>query len=137
MCIGCWQRLGLRRRTARALHRTWGECPRWSALGLFSSAVPGILIGATTEWIFGVPIDLLSGHKYWWAAAMYGELGPRVGLAWNLYMFGVYLGVQYLWQAALICLALRRVQRVPVWAAVLLGLVSYLLTMLFWSLLIR
>jgi hypothetical protein len=103
----------------------------------FASAVPGILIGATTEWIFGVPIDLLTGHDYWWTAAMAGELGPGVGLAWNLYMFGVYLGVQYAWQAALVCLALRRVQKVPVWAAVVLGLGIYLVTMLFWSVFIR
>ncbi len=103
----------------------------------FASAVPGILIGAITEWIFGVPIDLLTGHKYWWTAAMYGELGPRVGLAWNLYVFGVYLGIQYLWQAALVCLALRRVQKVPIWAAVLLGLVCYVVFMAFWSVFIR
>jgi len=68
---------------------------------------------------------------------MYTELGPRLGLAWNLYVFWVYLGVQYAWQAALLCLALRRVQKVPVWAAVPLGLATYLLTMLFWSVFIR
>jgi hypothetical protein len=103
----------------------------------FALAVPGILIGATTEWIFGVPVDLLSGHDYWWVAAMNGELGPGVGFAWNLYVFGIYLGLQYAWQAALICLALRRVQKVPVWVALLLGLGIYLVTMLFWSVFIR
>ncbi len=107
-----------------------------NALG-FASAVPAILICATTEWVFGVPIDLLTGHKYWWTAAMQGELGPGVGLAWNLYMFGVYIGVSYLWQATLVCLALRRVQKVPVWAAVLLGLICYVVNMAFWSVFIR
>jgi hypothetical protein len=103
----------------------------------FASAVPGILIGAATEWVFGVLIDLLTGHKYWWTAAMAGQLGPRVGLAWNIYMFGGYIGLQYAWQAALVCLALRRVQKVPVWAAVLTGLFCYLVEILFWSVFIR
>lgn len=125
---------------AQLLSKTWrgqGTFEQMvNALG-FAMAVPGILIGATTEWIFGVPIDLLTGHKYWWVAAMNGQLGPGVGLAWNVYMFGVYLGVTYLWQAVLVCLVLRRIQRVPVWAAVLAGLAVYLVEMLFWSVFIR
>jgi len=121
-------------------------CRPWRGQGTFEQmvntlafawAVPGILIGATTEWIFGVPIALLTGQHYWWVSAMNGELGPRVGLAWNLYVFGVYLGVLYLWQIALVCLALRRVQKVPVLAAVLLGLATYLVTMCYWSVFIR
>lgn len=121
-------------------------CRPWRGQGTFEQmvnvlgfawAVPGILIGATTEWIFGVPIDRLTGQDYWWAAAMSGELGPGVGLAWNLYMYGVYLGITYAWQAALVCLALRGAQKVPAWAAVLLGLIVYLVDMLFWSVFIR
>ena len=103
----------------------------------FASAVPGILIGASSEWVFGVPIGLLTGPPYWWAAAMNGELGRPLGLAWNGYVFGIYLGANYLWQIGLTCLALRRVQKVPAWVAVALGLALFLADMGFWSVFIR
>jgi hypothetical protein len=43
-----------------------------------------------------VPINLLTGQPYWWTSALYGQLGPTVGLIWNIYMFGVYLGGSWL-----------------------------------------
>jgi hypothetical protein len=103
----------------------------------FAFAVPGIVIGAASEWIFGVPINLLTGQKYWWTAALYGELGPRIGLIWNIYMFGIYLGFCWLWQIVLGAIALRRVQKIPVWAAALTMVGIFGASMFLWSAFIR
>jgi hypothetical protein len=103
----------------------------------FATAVPTIVIGAASEWIFGVPIDLLTGRGYWWTAAMNGELGPRVGLAWNLCVFGVYLGANWVWQIALGTVAIRRASRLPAWAAALTMLVAFAASMYLSSVFIR
>ncbi len=118
---------------AHLLSKLWGGKGTFEQMVntlAFATIVPNLVIGATTEWLFGVPIDLLSGQPYWWTAAMYGKLGPIVGTAWNTYVFGVYIGLQYLWMIVLGSLAIRRVQRVPRWAAVLVMLVLFGATML-------
>jgi hypothetical protein len=91
----------------------------------FAVAVPGVVIAAATEWLFGVPIDLLSGHGYWWTAAMHGEFGPTIAAIWNFYVIGVYSTFQYGWVIALGSIAIRRIQRIPVWAALLTSLVGF------------
>jgi hypothetical protein len=70
-------------------------------------------------------MSLLSGHDYWWVAAMAGEFGPVVGTVWNAYVIGIYATLQYAWAMALGSLAIRRVQKVPLWAAVVTMLVSF------------
>jgi hypothetical protein len=102
----------------------------------FASAVPTIVIGAATEWIFGVPIDLLTGHRYWWTAAMQGEFGT-ISAIWNVYFWGVYLGLQYTWIIVLESIAIRRVQRIPPWAAVTTALAVFSVSMFLWSVFIR
>mgnify|MGYP005839879191 CR=1 FL=1 len=91
----------------------------------FATAVPNLVIGATSEWLFGVPIDLLTGQPYWWVSAMYGKLGPAAAAVWNIYVFGVYLAGQYLWIIALGSLAIRRIQRIPWWSAILTMLIVF------------
>lgn len=103
----------------------------------FATAVPGIAIAAATEWIFGVPINLLTGQPYWWTAAMYGELGRTVAVAWNIYMFGIYLAACWLWQIVLGAVALRRVQKIPGWAAAAVMVAVFALQMAFASAFIR
>lgn len=102
----------------------------------FASVVPNIVIAASTEWIFGVPVDLLSGHSYWWKDAMQGQFGA-VSLAWNFYMYGIYLGLQYVWIIALGSMAIRRIQRIPTWAAVLTMLFTFIGSMLLTSVFVR
>jgi hypothetical protein len=103
----------------------------------FAAAVPGIVIGAASEWLFGVPIDLLSGHGYWWTAAMQGEFGPIVAAIWNFYVIGVYSTFQYGWIIALGAVAIRRIQRIPVWAAILTSFVGFAVHMFIASVFVR
>ncbi|NIN69716.1 MAG: hypothetical protein GTO63_34540 [Anaerolineae bacterium] len=103
----------------------------------FAAAVPSVVIGAASEWLFGVPIDLLSGHGYWWTAAMHGEFGPAVAAIWNFYVIGVYSALQYGWIIALGAIAIRRIQRIPVWAAILTSLVGFAVHMLIASVFVR
>jgi hypothetical protein len=102
-----------------------------------ATAVPGIVIAAASEWLFGVPIDLLSGHGYWWTAAMHGEFGPTVAAIWNFYVIGVYSTFQYGWTIALGAIAIRRVQRIPVWAAILTSFVGFAVYMFIASVFVR
>jgi hypothetical protein len=103
----------------------------------FAAVVPGIVVGALSEWVFSVPMDLISGHPYWWTAAMQGEFGTVVGGIWNSYVFGVYLGLQWIWIIALGTLAIRRVQRIPVWAAILTMIAAFAVAMFLSSVFVR
>ncbi len=103
----------------------------------FATAVPSTLIGAASEWLFSVPAALLSGHPYWWTAAMHGEFGPTVAAVWNFYVIGVYSTLQYGWVIALGALAVRRVQRIPVWAAILTSFLGFAVYMLLASVFVR
>lgn len=103
----------------------------------FAGAVPSIVIGAASEWLFGVPVDLLSGHGYWWTAAMHGEFGPTLGAIWNFYVVGVYSTFQYGWIVALGGIAIWRIQRIPAWAAALTSLVAFAIYMFLASVFVR
>ena len=95
----------------------------------FATLVPNLVIAGTSEWLFSVPMDLLSGHRHWWVEAMQGEFGPTIGAVWNFYVIGVYAVFQYVWSIALGSLAIRRIQRIPMWAAILTMLVSFAASM--------
>jgi hypothetical protein len=103
----------------------------------FAAAVPALLVGAMSEWLFGVPADLLSGHGYWWTAAMHGEFGPTVATIWNFYVIGVYSTLQYGWIVALGAIAIRRIQRIPVWAAGLTSVAGFAVYMFIASVFVR
>ena len=140
MPLLAWWSLLLTTGTALLIGKLWGGQGTFEQLITplaFATAVPTITIGATSEWLFGVPINLISGHPYWWVAAMSGELGPTLGLIWNLYVFGVYFGINWAWQIALGTLAIRRVQKIPAWAAVVTMLVTFALSMFFESVFVR
>jgi len=82
-------------------------------------------------------MNLLSGHKYWWVTAMQGGFGPTVGAIWNFYVIGVYVIFQYVWAIALGGIAIRRIQRIPMWAATLTMLVSFAVYMVISSTFVR
>jgi hypothetical protein len=103
----------------------------------FTSVVPNIIVGGISEWIFSVPMDLITGHPYWWNAAMQGEFGPAVGAVWTFYVLGVYLGLQWAWIIALGSIAIRRIQHIPTWAAILTMLVAFSISMFLSSVFIR
>ena len=113
-------------------------CKLWRGQGTFeqmvntltyAACVPAILICSLGELIFGVPANLVSGHDYFWTAAMNGEFGALVAAVWNVYVIGVYSIVHDLWIVALGTIAIRRVQRIPWWAAALIMLFAYVLWM--------
>jgi len=73
----------------------------------------------------GVPANLLTGHPYAFTAAMNGEFGSVVATLWWVYMMGVYIVGIDLWIVILGTMAIRRVQRIPVWASALIMLFVY------------
>ena len=93
----------------------------------FALGVPAIVIHSTTELVYTVPANLISGHPYWWAAAMNGEFGPVVAALWNFYVIGIYSIAFDLWIIVLGTIAIRRVQGIPWWAAALISLFGYIL----------
>jgi len=103
----------------------------------FATIVPNMVIAATSEWLFTAPMNLLSGHKYWWVMAMQGEFGPTIGVIWNFYVIGVYVILQYAWAIRLGSIAIHRIQRIPMWAAVLSMTVSFLILLFTLSIFVR
>ena len=103
----------------------------------FASVVPNIVIAGISEWVFSVPMDLVTGHPYWWTAAMQGKFGPVIGTIWNTYVLGVYIGGQWVWIIALGSIAIQRVQRIPSWAAVLTMLAAFSVSMFVSSVFVR
>ncbi len=107
----------------------------WRGRGTFEGTVnaltlasaPAILIASGSELLFTVPANLISGHPYWWAAAMNGEFGHVVAAIWNFYTIGIYTIACDLLTVVLGAVALRRVQGIPWWAAALISLFGHLL----------
>jgi len=93
----------------------------------FALGVPAIAIHSVTELLFTVPANLISGHPYWWTAAMNGEFGPVVAALWNFHVIGIYSIACDLWIIVLGTIAIRRVQSIPWWAATLISLASYII----------
>jgi hypothetical protein len=103
----------------------------------FATIVPNMTIAATTEWLFGVPIDLLTGHKYWWVAAMQGEFGTAIAAVWNFWVIGVYITFAWVWAVALGSIAIRRIQKIPMWAAGLTMTIAFAISMFIQSIFVR
>jgi hypothetical protein len=100
------------------------------------AAVPAVVIATVTEWIFGVPIALLTGERYWWTDAMAGKFGI-VSIIWNIYFWGVYITLQYVATLTLGSMAIRRIQKIPAWAAVVTMVTAFVFTMFLDSFIIR
>lgn len=98
---------------AQLLSLIWkGKASFESGLMTLSYAifVPWVLIQSTSEILFGVPINLLTGSKFFWAEAMLGKFGPQVALIWNTFVYGIYSTLTYGWSIALLAIAIRRTQ---------------------------
>jgi hypothetical protein len=96
---------------------------------VFSTGVPSIVISSVLNDILlaGVLPNLLTGHPYAFTAAQTGEFGAAVQTLWRVYMIGIYIVAKDAWTIALGALAIRRVQKIPVWAAALIIFFSYIL----------
>jgi len=91
------------------------------------ASVPALLITAGSELLFTVPANLISGHPYWWTAAMNGEFGPVAAAIWSFYVIGIYAIISDVLTIVLGAIALRRVQGIPWWAAALISLLGHVL----------
>jgi hypothetical protein len=89
--------------------------------------LPTILICSLNDLLFTVPANLISGHPYWYTAAMNGEFGPVVAAVWNFYVIGIYTIAHDLWCIVLGAIAIRRVQGIPWWTAALISPFAYVL----------
>lgn len=91
------------------------------------ASVPAILITSGSELLFTVPANLITGHPYWWAAAMNGEYGPVVAAIWSFYVIGIYWITSDLLTITLGAIAIRHVQDISWWAAPLISLFGHVL----------
>lgn len=97
--------------------------------GLTFTQVPSLLIQSIMNDMIlaGLPINLLTGHPYAFTAAMNGEFGSLwSSLTW-IYMIGIYILGTGLWIVVLGTIAIVRIQKIPLWSAVLIMLFTYLL----------
>jgi hypothetical protein len=96
---------------------------------VFATGVPSIVISFFLNDLLlgGVLPNLLTGHPYAFTAAQTGEFGPLVQTLWWVYMFGIYIFAKDVWSIALGALAIRRIQKIPTWAAAIIMLFGYVL----------
>jgi hypothetical protein len=123
---------------AHLLSKLWGGRGTFEQMVnlLVFATVPSLVVGWASEWLTGVPLNLLTGQAYFYAAAMQGVYGPTVGLLWTIYASAVY-AAPWAWGVVLGTVAIHRVQHVPWWAAAVTMLVAFALQMLVASTFVR
>lgn len=96
---------------------------------VFATGVPSIVISSVLNdmMLAGVLPNFLTGHPYAFTAAQTGEFGASVQALWWVYMIGIYIFAKDAWTIALGALAIRRIQKIPNWAAALIMLFGYIL----------
>jgi hypothetical protein len=99
--------------------------------------VPWILIQSTSEILFGVPLNLLTGTAFFWSEAMIGRFGPAVSLIWNAFVIGIYSFVTYGWSLALIYLAIRRTQGLSRGKSIVSSLAGFFAVVFLFSIFVR
>lgn len=118
----------------------------WKGKGSFESGlmtvsyaifVPWVLIQSTSEIIFGVPINLLTGTKFFWAEAMIGEFGPQVALIWNAFVYGIYSTLTYGWSIALLAIAVRHTQGLNWPKSIITAMVTFFAVVFLFSVFVR
>jgi hypothetical protein len=107
----------------------------WRGQGSFEATVntlafaqvPSLLIQSLLNdmLLAGLPINLLIRHPYAFTAAMNGEFGSVWSTLTWVYMITIYILGTATWIVALGTIAIRRVQRIPTWAAALVMLFTY------------
>jgi hypothetical protein len=117
--------------TAQVLSKLWGGRGRFEQMVnvLTFATVPSLVIGWLSEWLTGVPLNLLTGQAYFYAAAMQGAYGPTVATLWITYASAIYI-IPWTWGIVLGTIGIHRVQRIPGWAAALTMLASFALLLL-------
>lgn len=116
---------------AQVLSKLWHGRGTYESMvnTLTYAQVPSVLIRSVLNDMLlgGVLTNAITGHPYAFTAAMNGEFGPTVATLWWVYMIGAYIVGVDLWIIALGTMAIRRVQRIPWWAAALVMTFVYVL----------
>jgi hypothetical protein len=99
--------------------------------------VPWVLIQSTSEIIFGVPINLLTGTRFFWAEAMLGVFGLQVALIWNAFVYGIYSALTYSWSIALLAIAIRRTQDLDWFKSIFTAIVTFFSVVFLFSIFVR
>jgi hypothetical protein len=123
---------------AQLLSRAWHGRGRFEQMVnvLTFATVPSLVVGWLNEWLTGVPMNLLSGHPYWFVGAMQGDFGPVLATIWTIYAVAVY-AIPWGWGVVLGTVGVRRVQGIPLWAAALTMLIAFSLYLLIESTFVR
>ncbi len=123
---------------AHVLSKPWGGRATFEQMVnvLVFATVPGLAIGWASEWLTGVPLNLLSGQAYFYGAAMQGTYGPTMAALWTTYAIAVY-AVPWAWGLVLGTIAIRRVERIPWVAAALAMVLAFSLSLLVTSTFVR
>jgi hypothetical protein len=123
---------------AQLMSKLWGGQASFEQMVnvLAFAFLPATLIGWLSEWLTGVPMNLLSGHPYWFLATMQGEFGPVLAAVWTIYAPAVYV-IGWMWGLVLGVLGIRRVQRIPLWAATVVMAVGFGMSMLITTTFVR
>lgn len=103
----------------------------------YACFIPWILIQSTSEILFSLPLNFITGAENFSASAMAGEFGPIVALFWNTFIIGIYWITTYTWSLVLITIAVRQNHRLAFLPAFMTALGSLLLAIFFFSTYIR
>ncbi len=116
---------------AHLLARLWGGRASFEQMVnvLVLATVPSVVIATLSEWLTGVPLNLLAGTPYFYSAAMRGEFGPTMAIVWTVYASAVYT-VPWAWGIVLGVIGIRRVERIPWVGALICMLVAFAMNML-------
>jgi Yip1 domain len=124
--------------TAQLLSKLWhgrGTFEQMVNILVFATT-PSLVIAWLSEWLTGVPLNLLTGSAYFYGDAMQGKFRPAVASLWTAYSIAIYV-VPWTWSFVLGVIGIHRVQRVPYWAATVIHFCGFGLNMLLISTFIR
>lgn len=100
------------------------------------ATVPSLAIGWASEWLTGVPLNLVSGSPYFYGSAMQGEYGTAMAALWTAYATAVYT-IPWGWGFVLGIIGIRRIQGIPWPAAVFAMLLAFAMSMLITTTFVR
>jgi hypothetical protein len=123
---------------AHLISKVWGGRGTFEQMvNLLTFAnVPSLVVGWISEWLTGVPLNLVTGEPYFYDAAMEGAYGSTVAALWTGYSVAVYV-VPWAWGLALGTAAIRHVQEIPWWSAAAAMVAAFALQMLVLSTFVR
>ncbi len=124
--------------SAHLISKLWGGRGTFEQLVnvLAFAGVPSLVINTLSEYITGVPLNLLTHQEHFYGAAMHGAFGPTMQVVWTAYATLVYT-IPWLWQIVLGVIGIHRVEHVSAAAATVAMLAAFGLNLLAVSTFVR